>query len=141
MDKIPAFVANHWDLFLITALILVALFGLPLLNRARGLLSADTNQALRLINRENALVLDTREDSEYQSGHIVDSQHVPLSRLDKDIARLEKHKQRPTIVVCATGSRSSRAGGILRRHGFEKVYNLKGGIMAWSNANLPLSRK
>lgn len=141
MDKLPTFVANHWDLFLTTALILIALFGLPLLNRVRGLLTADTAAALRLINREDALVLDTREDNEYRSGHIVDARHVPLSRLDKDIGPLEKYRAQPILVVCATGSRSSRAGAILRKHGFEKVYNLKGGIMAWRNANLPLHTK
>ena len=141
MDKLPTFIINHWELFAALAVILGLLIVPPLMDKVRGILSVEPVDALALINHKDALVVDVREDSEYGSGHILDSEHVPLSRLGKELGRLEKYKGRPTVVVCATGSRSRRACAMLKKSGFETVYNLRGGIMAWNNANLPLTRK
>jgi rhodanese-related sulfurtransferase len=66
--------------------------------------------------------------------------HVPLSRLQERITSLDRHKNKPVIVVCQTGHRSARGFSLMRKHGFETVYNLRGGIQAWKSANLPLKR-
>ncbi len=97
-------------------------------------------EATRLINREDAVLLDVREDNEYRGGHIVNSVHLPLSVLDKRLDELEKYKDRPIIVACRTGSRSAAACTRLSKAGFGRVYNLGGGVLAWENANLPLRR-
>ena len=64
-----------------------------------------------------------------------------MKQLPQRVAELEKLKSRPVIAYCRSGSRSGGAGSILKKNGFETVYNLGGGIMAWQNANLPLNKK
>ena len=98
-------------------------------------------QATLLMNREEALVLDVRETGEWSSGHIPGARHIALSQLGKRMSEIEKFKDRPIIVCCASGNRSSSACGKLKKSGFEKVFNLGGGISAWLAANLPLTTK
>jgi rhodanese-related sulfurtransferase len=54
---------------------------------------------------------------------------------------LEKYRSKPIITVCRSGARSGQACRILRQHGFERVYNLKGGMQAWAAANMPATTK
>lgn len=99
------------------------------------------NEATLLINREDAVVLDVREASEWSAGHIPNARHIALGRLQSHLSELEKFKDKPIIVCCASGNRSSSACGTLKRAGFERVYNLEGGIGAWSGAGLPVTKK
>ncbi|KAF0163004.1 MAG: rhodanese-like protein [Rhodocyclaceae bacterium] len=98
-------------------------------------------EATLLMNREDALVLDVRESGEWSSGHIPGARHITLGQLDKRMSEIEKFKDRPIIICCASGNRSSSACGQLKKGGFEKVFNLSGGISAWLGANLPLTTK
>jgi rhodanese-related sulfurtransferase len=98
-------------------------------------------EATLLMNREDALVLDVRETGEWSSGHITGARHITLAQIDKRLSELDKFKEKPIIVVCATGNRSSSACGQLKKHGFGKVYSLGGGISAWRDASLPLTTK
>ena len=98
-------------------------------------------QATLLMNREDALVLDVRESGEWSSGHIPGARHIALGQLEKRMSELEKLKDRPVILCCASGNRSSSACGRLKKGGFEKVFNLAGGISAWREASLPLTTK
>jgi rhodanese-related sulfurtransferase len=93
------------------------------------------------LNREDALIIDVRETHEWDRGHIPNARHIALGQIGKRIQEIEKFKSRPVIVVCASGNRSSSACGTLKRAGFEQVYNLAGGIGAWSEANLPVTTK
>lgn len=98
-------------------------------------------QATLMLNREDAIMIDVRETSEWAAGHIPNSRHIAISQLEKQIHELEKFKARPLIVNCQTGNRSSSACHTLKKHGFEKVYNLAGGIGAWREAGLPTTTK
>jgi rhodanese-related sulfurtransferase len=98
-------------------------------------------EATLLMNREDALVLDVRETGEWSTGHIAGARHITLAQLDKHLSELDKFKGKPIIVVCATGNRSSSACGQLKKHGFDKVYSLGGGVSSWREANLPLTTK
>ena len=95
-------------------------------------------QATLLLNREDAVVIDVRDAQEWAAGHIPNARHIPPDQLDKRIHELEKFKTRPLIVSCQSGSRSSSMCSTLRKHGFEKVHNLAGGIAAWREAGLPV---
>lgn len=140
MEQLLEFFNNH--LILSTAflaiifLLLIDLFGAGL----RGFKAASPTEATQLINHEDAVVLDIRDDNEFYSGHIVNSIHVPLGFLKDRIPELEEHKAKPIIVGCRSGSRSAKACSVLKKQGFESVYNLKGGMMAWQHANLPLTK-
>jgi rhodanese-related sulfurtransferase len=93
------------------------------------------------LNREDALIIDVRETHEWDRGHIPNARHIALGQIGKRLQEIEKFKSRPVIVVCASGNRSSSACGTLKRAGFEQVFNLSGGIGAWSEANLPVTTK
>ena len=141
MQQFGEFVVNHWDLFLALFIILAMMFAGPFIGRLRGFSTIEPTAAVRLINHDDAIVLDVREQNEVSGGSVIDSVHIPLGALKSRLAELEKHKQQPIIVGCRSGHRSSVACGQLRKQGFETVYNLKGGILAWQNAGLPLSRE
>ncbi len=141
MHQYVTFVLNHWELFAALVVILALLAGGQYTDRLRGFRAVSPAEATQLINREDALVLDVRDDGEYQGGHIINSVHIPLTGLSDRLGELEKHKDKPIIVGCRSGQRSARACSTLRKQGFERVYNLAGGVMAWQNANLPLSKK
>jgi rhodanese-related sulfurtransferase len=106
----------------------------------QGASSVQPYEAALLINHEDAIVLDVREESEYKQGHIINSVHIPLGKLSERMGRLEKYRNRPIITSCASGNRSAQMCSKLRKNGFEKVYNLKGGIYAWQSASLPLTK-
>lgn len=101
----------------------------------------DTNQAVRLMNSDNALILDVREDKELGDGKIQDAKHITLKDLGKRIAELDKHKNAPVLVYCRSGNRSGMACGMLTKAGFSNVNNLGGGFVAWESANLPVSKR
>lgn len=109
-------------------------------NRIRGIKEVDCVAALQFINHKNALVLDVREDSEYQSGHILDAVHIPLGKLGERIGELEKHKDRPIVVICRSGNRSVPACARLGKQGFAQAYCLTGGMLAWQKASLPVEK-
>ncbi len=98
-------------------------------------------QATLKINREDAIVIDVREQGEYSQGHIPNAKHIPLSAIEQRAKELEPHKNTPVILCCATGARSAGASATLRKLGFEQVFNLQGGMGAWQQAGQPVSRK
>jgi rhodanese-related sulfurtransferase len=106
-----------------------------------GVANLTPAQATLLMNREDALVLDVRETGEWSTGHITGARHITLGQLDKRLSELDKFKDKPIIVVCASGNRSSSACGQLKKHGFGKVFSLGGGVSSWRDANLPLTTK
>ena len=102
-----------------------------------GAEEVDTNGAVQLINHDNAIVIDVREANEFSTGHIANAKHIPVAQIANNLKTLEKYKDQAILVNCRSGARSSMACGVLRKNGFSKVYNLKGGIVAWQQANLP----
>ena len=84
-------------------------------------------------------ILDVRRKPEYESGHVPNALHVPLSTLNQEIAELTLNPSRPTAVICAGGYRSSAAASLLQKHGFTKLLNVTGGTGAWINAGYPVA--
>lgn len=98
-------------------------------------------EATMLINREDAVVVDVRDETEFVRGHIPNARHLPLSDLARRSGELDKFKNRPIILCCASGNRSAAALAQLKKAGFEKLHNLRGGLMDWEKAGQPVSRK
>lgn len=99
---------------------------------------AETTQ---LINRENGVVVDIRAKDEFKKGHITEALHILPSDIKAgNFGSLENSKSDPIIVVCKTGQTAQESANLLAKAGFEKVYVLKSGLIAWSEANLPLVR-
>jgi rhodanese-related sulfurtransferase len=97
-------------------------------------------EAVQLINRRDALVLDVRATGEYAAGHIANAKHIPEAQLADRLKELEKYRSRPIVVTCATGSRSGGVSGLLRKQGYAEAFALRGGIAAWQQASLPLEK-
>lgn len=96
------------------------------------------SEAVLLINRSHAVVLDIRDQAEFAAGHITDARHIPLADLEKRSAELSKFKAKPVLVVCQSGARSAKAVALLRKAGFEQVKQINGGLQAWQEAKLPV---
>ena len=141
LARIIEFVGNHPILFLAFFGTLGLLIASELSRRLSGMKSVGPVEATQLSNRENAVFLDTRDEGEYRAGHIPEAIHIPLKHLPDRVTELAKNKDFPIIAYCRSGNRSNQVGGILKKHGFENVYNLGGGLTAWQSANLPVSRK
>ena len=135
------FVENNIWLILLAAVSGFMLLAPNLGARLRGIKEVGVMEATQLINHRDAVVVDVREDKEYFSGHIPQSKHIPLGELKVRLRDLEKFKGKPLVIGCRSGNRSMGACGILKKHGFEEVYNLKGGIIAWEQANMPVEKK
>ena len=138
------FLLDTWYLFLAAA-VSGGLLIWPLINKnAGGSTKVSTVDAVHLINREKAVLIDVSEPAEYAAGHAVGARSVPLASLaagSKDLPKdLPKNKTLPLVVVCPTGSRAGKAVATLKALGFENARALAGGLEAWRAANLPVEK-
>lgn len=133
------FLQDNWMLLALAVVSGAMLAWSFLGSQLSGVEQADTLKATRLYN-DDALILDVREDKEYAAGHIPKAKHIPLGKLSGRIQELDKYKKKPILVTCRSGQRSARACGILKKAGFETVFNQAGGIIAWERANLPVDK-
>lgn len=135
LEQIIEFMTNHWILTSLWSAILI----LVLLNEgARGGDQLSTAQVTRLINNEDAVVVDIRKKEDFRTGHLPESINLPSTGFANHLGQLEPYKTRPIILVCKTGTTAGSVGVILKNAGFEQVTRLKGGIMEWQANSLPL---
>jgi len=140
MEQLLAFSGNH--LMLVSAfLVILALLIWNLISDPGSKGAVDASGAVELINREDALVIDVRPTADFDQGHIVGARNMPMNNFKNQLGQLDKHKDRTVVVGCRSGNQSQMACKILRGAGFSKVYNLRGGMMGWQSANLPMARK
>ena len=138
MRQLGEFVVNHWLLILALVVIVVLLVIDTLKRRVLGFQEIKPQEAVRLINHEEAVAVDVREDKEYHEGHVLNAIHIPYGLMEERLQELDAYKAQPLIVYCRTGQRSAHAAVLLRKQGFERVYKLSGGILAWRGADLPV---
>jgi len=98
-------------------------------------------QVVQIMNGGNSLILDVRENKEFETGHIADSVHIPMSEVKNRLSELDKYKDSQVVVSCRSGQRSSRTCSLLKKNGFSNISNLKGGIVAWESDKLPVTTK
>ena len=135
MALIFEFLAQQW--ILVAALL--AVVGMLVLHETRKSgPSLSPQQAINLVNAEQGVFLDLRDGADFKRGHIVDALHIPLAKLAERAPELEKYKDRPVVLVCKMGQQSGAAGKQLKTRGFARVYKMSGGMMEWSNLQLPL---
>ena len=90
-----------------------------------------------VMHTENkTVIVDVREDDEWNEHHIYGAVHIPLGQLNKRLSELESYKNSPIITQCQSGKRSAQAQIALKSAGFSKVYNMEGGILAWDKEGL-----
>ena len=140
MEQILEFTANHLFLFSLLLAILMLLMWNLFGDILIGVKLVEPNELTRLINQEDARVVDLRTGAEFEKGHILDSLHIPLEELGNQLEKVNKFKDQGVILICTSGSVSPKEARKLMNEGYPKVYALKGGILTWQNANLPLTR-
>mgnify|MGYP000503972241 CR=1 FL=1 len=132
------FLTQEWILTL--ALLVVAIMLVMHEARKSGP-SVSPQQAINLINSEQGVFVDLRDSAEFKVGHIVDALHIPATKLAARMAELEKYKDKPVVLVCKMGQQSAAAGKQLNAAGFGRVYKMSGGMMEWTNLQLPVTSK
>jgi len=97
-------------------------------------------EAVQLINRRDALVLDLRDKADFAAGHIPNARNIPLPELSARLREIEKFKSRPIVINCQSGARSATVCSLLTKNGFGEVFSLRGGLSGWVEASLPVEK-
>ncbi|MBB3329774.1 rhodanese-related sulfurtransferase [Halomonas campaniensis] len=139
IDQLFEFVQNHPLLVGAFLLVLTAWIAYEVRNSAAS--GVTSSEATQLINREDAVVLDTREAGDFKAGHIAGARNIPQSRIDERLGELDKVKEKPIIVVCKSGQSSGVTVAKLAKAGFPRALKLKGGMMQWQADGLPVVKK
>ncbi|NOY15328.1 MAG: rhodanese-like domain-containing protein [Gammaproteobacteria bacterium] len=132
------FIVQNWVLIAGISFVILMLLLEPLRMRMSGVEKATVFDAVSLSNHDNAIFVDVREKKEMTGGVINAAYRAPLSSFENNVKQLEKFKDKPLIVYCRTGNRSFKAAAMLKKKGFNRVYSLTGGILAWQKEKLPL---
>ena len=98
----------------------------------------DAQTVAAVKERDDVLVLDVREQWEYDAGHIPDITHIPMGEIQNRLNEIPTDKT--VIVTCQSGGRSSQITNFLRENGYEDVHNMTGGIVSWQNSGLPVEK-
>ena len=114
----------------------------PLLNRlsAGGVAQVGALEAVQLMNRRDAVVLDVRNTAEFAAGHIPNARNIPFAELTNRLRELEKLKSRPIIVSGQAGSHAAKVCTALKKIGITDVFALRGGLTGWVEASLPVEK-
>ncbi len=113
----------------------------PMLSRSvAGISALSVTEAVMLMNRKSALVLDVRDAEEFAQSHLQGARHVPLAQLSASLNTLEKYRDKPVLLVCQRGNRARAAAKLLKAQQFTQLHVLKGGMQDWLAANMPTSK-
>lgn len=133
------FLIENWILVLIAATSGGLLVAQQLRGASGGGASVSPAEAVTLLNREKAVMLDVGEPAEYAEGHATPARALPFGQLEGS-RLLPSDKNRPVVLICPTGARARRAVDLLKKAGHARVVAVAGGTAAWRDAQLPIER-
>ena len=107
---------------------------------AESLPSVSPQQAAEMQTQQKAVIVDVRENDEWNAGHIAGAIHIPLGEIQNRVAELTQYQSQPIITQCRSGARSAKAANILKVAGFTNVHNMDGGLNAWQKADLTIQQ-
>lgn len=141
MSQFMQFVVNHWGLWLLFTAVFAAVIAYEIYLSGKGAGQLAVQEAVRMINDRNPFLFDMRNQSDYDKGHIIGAKLIS----DKDAAtfaeKFSKHKTQPIIIYCENGSQSRSFAEKLKKSGFTDIHGIKGGLIGWREAEMPLSKK
>jgi rhodanese-related sulfurtransferase len=141
LTQISEFAVNHPYLVMAFVVLLALVFFNEMKIATQRFASLTPAAAVQLMNKEDVVVLDVRESSETVGGKIAKAIQIPVGAVAKRVGELEKFKDKTLLVYCKSGARAGIACKELSKNGFDKVYSLNGGLLAWQDAHLPVSKK
>ena len=133
------FIIDNWMLISV-AFVSGAMLLWPALQGGAGGGGLTAANAVQLMNRERAVVVDVCEPQEFAAAHVVGAKNVPLGQFEQQLPQAVKNKTVPLIIVCASGARANRALATAKKLGYEKAQVLAGGMKSWKDANLPVEK-
>ncbi len=137
MSDIATFVGNHTVLVLVWLALLAMLLVGEFRRLTRKFKEVDTLEATRLLNQQDALLVDVRDAKDYAQSHAVNAIHVPVNQVSPEHPKLAD-PDRPIIFYCYSGMSSQRAAAVMANSGRENIYSLQGGFGSWQGENLPV---
>lgn len=137
-ERLPGFIAQHYVLVALFAVVLVMLVQSEWGRLTQRFRLVSPAELVRLINRENALLVDVSPLAEFEQAHIVGARHLALAQFDPENKELAKVRDLPVVIVCRNGSAARGACARLGKAGFTKVHGLEGGVNAWIAAEMPV---
>lgn len=137
MQEFIGFAQENWVLFVIW---ISAAGTLYYTESQKAGKSVTTTEATRMMNHDNALILDIREQKDFAAGHIAGAHNLPVSVMDTKVSEIDRFKSRPVIVVCKMGTSAGGIAKTLKKRGFENVVRLAGGMSEWQAAALPVRK-
>ena len=140
MNIFIEFVVEYWYLFAMLAVIIVMLSLDPAARGASGAKPISPLQLPQVQSRSSAIVIDVNETETYRTGHISQAINLPFSQFRESLGKLKKHKGKPIIITCTTGTNSNKAAATLKKNEYTDLYILTGGLTAWKKENLPLEK-
>lgn len=138
MEHLPEFFANN--LFLCVAFIIVLMLTVraEFLHQSGKMNELSPMQATRLMNNENAVIIDVSEAADFKNGHIKNAINVPIKELKNKLSDLQKYSDKAVLMICKSGNQSNRACKVLKQSKFSNVHNISGGLHNWMESNLPV---
>ena len=127
---------QYFKSFQLAGIVLFALNSGIIVAEEHELQAISPVESEQLLQKKSAIILDVREDSEWNEEHIPGAIHIPLAQLPGRLAELKPYQDSQIIAQCRSGRRSAQASDVLKSAGFSKVYNMEGGIIAWEKAGL-----
>ena len=139
MQQYIEFATNHPILSAVWVVLFVMLISSLVKSRFSAIKQVNTTELTLQVNRQNAILVDIRNEADFNKGHITGARNVQMTAIEKQqLAGLEKHKAEPIIIICQAGVTAQKAAGSLLKQGFNSVSVLQGGMGSWSSANLPV---
>ncbi len=138
------FIVSHWELFIALFVVLGIILVFERKAKAGSAVALNPQQAVDWMNRQQAIVIDIRDREAFRKGHIINSESMEPANVVSVVTegkQAEKYKDKPILIVCAQGVSAAKTAALLKKAGIEKVAILKGGIQAWTAADLPLDKK
>ena len=140
MDQLSEFISNNLLLSGVFAVVLAAWLTWEVARLGRKWKELDTLGSVMLINREDPLILDVSNSTDYAKGHLAGAMHMPPSRIEAGNTSLLKYREHPILVYCQSGQVSQQMATRLTKLGFSQVYMLTGGLAQWKSDNQPVTR-
>ncbi|MWP49443.1 MULTISPECIES: rhodanese-like domain-containing protein [unclassified Gilliamella] len=140
--EILPFIKNHLLLSLGWIVLFIAIIVLTIKGKLSKVKVTNNAQAIQMLNKQDAVIIDIRSADSFKKGHITDSYNVlPIDIKNASAKTIEKFKEKIVILIDENGLSSVGVGEILVKQGFSNVFVLKDGIAGWNGENLPLVKK
>lgn len=138
MHQYIEFISNHYLLFLAAAIVSFLLIQDIFETAFSKFTTLSPLLAVTKMNSSDAVVVDVRDNYEFNKSHITGAINIPVAKIDDQLDSLTQYQQRPVIVVCQTGNRAATACRALIKADFAHIFSISGGMRSWEEHKLPI---